>query len=142
MMAVDSMDCLLLMTSVHSTAHSPRHCEEPTGRNDGLEPLRPQNNAIARRTRDRKIGRLCCLQRIDCVRLDRKRLEMTADEAETEFPEDGSGRTRRQPKRIDADIGVLAAVKFENIELHDPIDGGDQNLTSPQGQRLVCRLEI
>jgi len=32
----------------------------------------------------------------------------------------------------DADIGVLAAIKFENVKLHDPVDCGDQDLPPAQ----------
>jgi len=31
----------------------------------------------------------------------------------------------------------VAAIEFQNVELHDPVDGGDQNLTPAQGQRFV-----
>ena len=67
---------------------------------------------------------------------------MSAGEAGTEFPQHRAGRHRRQAEGIDAHIGVLAAIEFENVELHDAIDRGDQDLTPTQRERFVRRLKI
>ena len=67
---------------------------------------------------------------------------MSAGETGAEFPQHRTGRDRRQPQRIDADIGVLAAIEFQDVERHDPLDRGDQDLTPAQRQRLVRRLKI
>src|SRR3979490_1424755 len=64
---------------------------------------RPQDHAVARRTGDCDEGCLGLFQRIDRVGLDRKRLEMPAGEAGTQFPEHRAGRDRRQAERVDAD---------------------------------------
>ena len=37
---------------------------------------------------------------------------------------------------------MLAAIEFEDIERHDRIDGSNQDLASPQGQRFMRRLKI
>src|SRR5450759_1702161 len=60
----------------------------------GSSPLsgRPQDHAIARRASDREKGGLRVLQRIVRAGLDRERLEMSAGEAGTEFPEHRAGR--------------------------------------------------
>src|SRR5665213_1242797 len=79
---------------------------------------------------------------MDRIGPNRKRLEPFAGEAGTERFEHRAGRDRRQSQRVDADIAMLAAIEFQDIERHDPLDGGDQDLASPQCQRLVRRLEI
>ena len=67
---------------------------------------------------------------------------MSAGEARNKLAQHRAGRARRQAKRIDADIGVLAAIEFEDVELHDAVDGGDQDLAPAQGQRFVRILKI
>src|SRR5438046_10160533 len=67
---------------------------------------------------------------------------MTAGEAGAEFPEHGAGRDRRQAERIDTHVSVLAAIEFEDVELHDAIDRSDQDLPPAQRQRFVRGLEI
>jgi hypothetical protein len=37
---------------------------------------------------------------------------------------------------------VLAAIEFQNVELHDAVHRGDQDLPPTQRQRFVCGLEI
>src|ERR1700733_2509314 len=103
---------------------------------------RPQDDAIARRAGDGEKRALGVLQWINRVRLNWKRLEMSTDETGSNFPQHRAGRGRRQPQRVDADIGVLAAIEFQDIERHGPLDGGDQDLTPPQRQRSMRRLKI
>ena len=67
---------------------------------------------------------------------------MSARKAGPKLAQHRAGGARRQRERIDADIGVLAAIELQNVELHDAVDGGDQNLASAQGERFVRGLEI
>jgi len=67
---------------------------------------------------------------------------MPAGEARAEFPQHRPGRDRGQAERIDADVSVLAAIEFQDVELHDAVDRGDQDLTPAQRQRFVCGFEI
>src|SRR6185295_7528835 len=97
-----------------------------------LPSRRPQDDAVTRGAGDCNEGSLGLIQRIDRVRLDRKRLEMTAGEARADFPEHRAGCDRGQSERIDADISVLAAIEFQDVERHDAVNGGDQNLPSAQ----------
>jgi len=74
--------------------------------------------------------------------MDRERFQVPACEAAPEFAQDVPGRDRRQCERVDADIAVLAAIELQNVELHDAVDGGDQDLASAQRQRLVRGVKI
>ena len=87
-----------------------------------------QDDTVARRAGNRDEGPLGILKRIDRRRIDRERFQVPARKTGPEFPQDRAGRDRRQRERIDADIGVLAAIEFQDIELHDTVDRGDQDL--------------
>ena len=41
---------------------------------------------------------------------------------------------RREGQRVDADISVTAAIKFQDIELDDRMDRSDQDLSAAQRQ--------
>ena len=63
---------------------------------------------------------------------------MSAGEAGAEFPQHRAGRDRRQAERIDAHVSVLAAIEFQDVELHDAVDRGDQDLPPAQASDLCA----
>src|SRR6516162_9731354 len=100
-----------------------RHCEGPRGRIRAarsqwrLDSLGPQDHAIARRASHCDESVLGIFERIDRLRVDRKRLQISAGKSGRELAQHSAGCTRRQSKRIDTDIGVLAAIEFQDVEL-------------------------
>ena len=60
---------------------------------------------------------------------------MPAGKARAEITQHRTGCGRGQTQRIDADIGVLAAVELEDVELHDAVDRRDQDLAAAEREQ-------
>src|SRR6516225_3601493 len=103
---------------------------------------RSQDNAVARGARNRDVSLFGPFQRIYRAWLDRKRFEVSVGKTGGEFAQHRCRRTRRQCQRVHADIGVPATIEFEDVELHDRIDGRDQDLPAAQAERVLRGLKI
>src|SRR5918993_2822425 len=103
---------------------------------------RLENDAVARRAHDGDIGLSRVLQAIDRLWPDRERLQGAAGEAGHEFLQDIACGDGRQGQGVDAYISVPTAVEFEDVELDNLVDGGDQDLPPHEGERLMRSLEV
>ena len=83
---------------------------------------RLEDHAIARAVAHGSIGARGVGQRVDRVRRYRKRTQATAGKSVRNLAQSLSAFDRGHGKRVDTEISVPAAIKFEDIELHYAVD--------------------
>ena len=67
---------------------------------------------------------------------------MTAGKTRQRLAQQVAAFDRREGQGIDADIGVTAAIEFQDVELDHRMDRSDQDLPAAERQRAMRRLEI
>src|ERR1700730_3486087 len=73
------------------------------------------------------IGLVRLLERERIAFIDRERAQRPVLESRRDGLENVRALHRRERERIDADVGVHAAIEHEDIERHGAIEGGDED---------------
>src|SRR5712664_809497 len=101
-----------------------------------------ENDAVTRRSRDRRVRRFRIRESIDRRTGNRIRFKPAAGEARHHTSKNFAAFVRRERERVDTHISVAAAIELEDVELDDVLNRGDQNLAPGLGKRASRVLEI